>query len=279
MTSRGFRSAMSVMKRSTGPTAPAGVSTVIAAGVGGIRSGRATAADTRTGRRPACDLAQRAPRCEIGGDPDDREAAARPPTPSARQRRRRPAVRAGGRTVREVSSRAVLFGTGIDHGPSLASRPLDGDDDNMCVDCESAVTSRHPDGAPQSPRLDRVDRGGTDSEPSRRQHRSRGIHVRTDVRRPPAPSRRPAPAAALRLRRLRRAVASAEDAGVDIVFNWDHFYPLERAGRRRALRVLDDARRLGRADLAGRDRRAGHLQQLSQSRAAGRHGPHRRPHQ
>ena len=25
---------------------------------------------------------------------------------------------------------------------------------------------------------------------------------------------------------IRRAVAEAEDAGVDIVFNWDHFFPL-----------------------------------------------------
>ena len=33
------------------------------------------------------------------------------------------------------------------------------------------------------------------------------------------------------------------------------------------------------ADRAGRDRRAGHLQQLPQPRAARRHGPHRRPHQ
>ena len=55
--------------------------------------------------------------------------------------------------------------------------------------------------------------------------------------------------------------------------------PALRRGRRPALRVLDDARRVGRADLAHRDRRAGHLQQLPQPRAARRHGPHRRPHE
>ena len=36
----------------------------------------------------------------------------------------------------------------------------------------------------------------------------------------------PAPAAARRLRRHPRAVAEAEDLGVDVVFNWDHFFPL-----------------------------------------------------
>jgi alkanesulfonate monooxygenase SsuD/methylene tetrahydromethanopterin reductase-like flavin-dependent oxidoreductase (luciferase family) len=25
---------------------------------------------------------------------------------------------------------------------------------------------------------------------------------------------------------IRRAVAEAEDAGVDMIFNWDHFFPL-----------------------------------------------------
>ena len=55
--------------------------------------------------------------------------------------------------------------------------------------------------------------------------------------------------------------------------------PALRRPRRQALRVLDDARRLGRADQPGRDRRAGHLQQLPQPRAARRHGPHRRPHE
>src|SRR5690606_11228998 len=51
-----------------------------------------------------------------------------------------------------------------------------------------------------------------------------------------------------------------------------------RRSRRHALRVLDDAGRVGRADLERRDRRAGDVQQLPQSRTAGRHGPHRRPH-
>ena len=54
--------------------------------------------------------------------------------------------------------------------------------------------------------------------------------------------------------------------------------PAVRRPGRRALRMLDDARRLGRADLAHRDRRAGDLQLLPQPRAARRHGPHRRPH-
>ena len=55
--------------------------------------------------------------------------------------------------------------------------------------------------------------------------------------------------------------------------------PAVRRPGRRALRVLDHARRLGAADQPGRDRRAGHLQQLPQPRAAGRHGAHGRPHQ
>ena len=78
---------------------------------------------------------------------------------------------------------------------------------------------------------------------------------------------------------IRRTVAAAEEIGVDVVFNWDHFFPLVRRSRRQALRVLDHARRLGRGDRARRDRRPRHLQQLPQPRPARRHGPHGRPHQ
>lgn len=48
---------------------------------------------------------------------------------------------------------------------------------------------------------------------------------------------------------IRRAVAEAEDAGVDILFNWDHFFPLGGAPRWQAFRVLDDARGVGRGDV------------------------------
>ena len=44
---------------------------------------------------------------------------------------------------------------------------------------------------------------------------------------------------------IRQACADAEEIGVDVVFTWDHFFPLLRPGRRRPLRVLDDARRRG----------------------------------
>ena len=41
------------------------------------------------------------------------------------------------------------------------------------------------------------------------------------------------------------AVDAAEEAGVDVIFNWDHFFPSYRDRRRPALRVLDPARRPG----------------------------------
>ena len=97
---------------------------------------------------------------------------------------------------------------------------------------------------------------------------------------PPRPHRRPDPAPA---RRLRRPAACGRRAprrlGVDVAFNWDHFFPLYGDPDGQALRVLDDARRLGRADRPHRDRRPRHVQQLPQPGPAGRHGPHRRPHQ
>ena len=78
---------------------------------------------------------------------------------------------------------------------------------------------------------------------------------------------------------IRAAVAEAEQIGVDIAFNWDHFYPLYGEPEGKHFECWTMLARLGRADLPGRDRRAGHLQQLSQPRAARRHGAHRRPHQ
>jgi hypothetical protein len=36
---------------------------------------------------------------------------------------------------------------------------------------------------------------------------------------------------------------------VDILFNWDHFFPLGGAPRWQAFRVLDDARGVGRGDV------------------------------
>lgn len=56
---------------------------------------------------------------------------------------------------------------------------------------------------------------------------------------------------------IRRAAAEAEELGVDIVFNWDHFYPLSGAPGGQALRVLDDAGCLGGGYLARADRGAG----------------------
>ena len=55
--------------------------------------------------------------------------------------------------------------------------------------------------------------------------------------------------------------------------------PVAWRPRRPALRVLDHARRMGRGNRAGRDRRPGHVQQLPQPGSDRRHGAHRRPHQ
>ena len=77
---------------------------------------------------------------------------------------------------------------------------------------------------------------------------------------------------------IRRLCATLEDIGVDVLFNWDHFFPLNGDPRRRALRVLDDARRVGGGHRARRDRRPGDLQPLPQPEPARRHGAHRRPH-
>ena len=43
---------------------------------------------------------------------------------------------------------------------------------------------------------------------------------------------------------LARAVDAAGGRRHDVIFTWDHFFPLRRSGRQ-AFRVLDDARRLG----------------------------------
>ena len=77
---------------------------------------------------------------------------------------------------------------------------------------------------------------------------------------------------------IRDTVAAAEDAGVDIVFNWDHFFPLYGEPDGKHFECWTMLGRLGRGHQPRRDRRAGHVQQLPQPRAAGRHGPHRRPH-
>ena len=50
---------------------------------------------------------------------------------------------------------------------------------------------------------------------------------------------------------IRQACATPEEIGVDVIFTWDHFYPLYGDARRRALRVLDRARRLGRGHRRG----------------------------
>ena len=67
--------------------------------------------------------------------------------------------------------------------------------------------------------------------------------------------------------------------GVDLLLNWDHFFPAQRRPRGPALRVLDDARRVGRVDRVRRDRRPRDVQQLPQPEPAGRHGADRRPHE
>jgi hypothetical protein len=74
-------------------------------------------------------------------------------------------------------------------------------------------------------------------------------------------------------RQIRAAVAAAEEAGVDIVFNWDHFFPLygEADGKHFECWTMLGAW----AEATERVE----MQQLPQPGAAGRHGPHRRPHQ
>ena len=76
---------------------------------------------------------------------------------------------------------------------------------------------------------------------------------------------------------LRRAVVRAEELGVDIVYNWDHFYPLS-ASPTGSTSSAGPCSRPGPRYRAGRDRRPGHLQLVPQPRSAGRHGAHRRPH-
>ena len=49
-----------------------------------------------------------------------------------------------------------------------------------------------------------------------------------------------------------RTASEAEELGADVVFNWDHFYPLygEASDGKHFGGALDDARRLGRSQLA-----------------------------
>ena len=70
----------------------------------------------------------------------------------------------------------------------------------------------------------------------------------------------------------------AEEAGVDALFTWDHFFPLcgdPDGAHFECWTVLGGD---GRGDRAAADRRPRHLQLLPQPRPAGRHGAHRRPH-
>ena len=78
------------------------------------------------------------------------------------------------------------------------------------------------------------------------------------------------------IRARRRAI---EDLGVDILFNWDHFFPLSGDPDGLHFESWTDARRARRADHPRGDRSARQLQQLPQPPPAGRHGPHDRPHQ
>ena len=78
---------------------------------------------------------------------------------------------------------------------------------------------------------------------------------------------------------LRDAVLRAEDLGVDAIFNWDHFFPLTEpldGAHFEAWTMLAVDRRAHRAR---RVRPSRQLQLVPQPRPAGRHGPHRRPHQ
>ena len=79
-------------------------------------------------------------------------------------------------------------------------------------------------------------------------------------------------------RDIRDAVRRCEDIGVDIAFNWDHFFPLYGDPDGPHFECWTMLGGLGRADLTHRDRRAGDMQLVPKPRAAGRHGPHRRPH-
>ena len=79
--------------------------------------------------------------------------------------------------------------------------------------------------------------------------------------------------------RSAQAVLDAEEVGVDVVFTWDHFYPLNGEPEGKHFECYTMLAALAADDRAGRDRRAGDLQLVPESRAAGRHGPHDRPHQ
>ena len=80
-------------------------------------------------------------------------------------------------------------------------------------------------------------------------------------------------------RAIRDAAVRAEDLGYDIVYTWDHFYPLYGAPDGPHFECWSLLGRLGRGDRAHRARAARRLQLVSQPGPAGRHGPHGRPRQ
>ena len=140
-----------------------------------------------------------------------------------------------------------------------------------------------------------AERGDRRGAPSRRHPHRHARHAAAGVARdrggpgrlagsgdphgPPHPHRHPAPAPARRVRRDPRRRRPRRGHGRRHRVQLGPLLPAPGRPRGQALRVLDDARRLGGADLARRDRRARGLPRLPQPRARGRHGAHGRPHQ
>ena len=92
------------------------------------------------------------------------------------------------------------------------------------------------------------------------------------------PRRRRGPAAARDVRAAARGVAPSRGHRRRLHLRLGSLLPAVRRSRRRALRVLDDARRDRAVDRARAGRRARQLQHVPQPRSARRHGADARPH-
>ena len=77
---------------------------------------------------------------------------------------------------------------------------------------------------------------------------------------------------------IRRAVIAAEEMGVDIIYNWDHFYPLSGEPDGKHFEAWTTLASWAEITERVRARPAGDLQLVPQPPTSGRHGPHRRSH-